>query len=147
MEVIFIKDLKGQGKVGEIKIVKDGYANNFLIKNGYAVKKTDNSIKSFEKQKENEIKLDKEKESAALKLKKILEAKPLKFQVKTGAEDKVFGSVSIKQIKEELDKIYNINIDKKIINLSSPITSLGDHKVELNLHRSVKAIVNIQVIK
>ena len=72
MDVIFIKDLKGQGKTGEIKKVKDGYAENFLIKNGYAVKKTDNSLKILEKQQEKVLKQDQDDEKKATLLKKIL---------------------------------------------------------------------------
>ena len=79
MEVIFIKDLKNQGKKGEIKEVKDGYAKNFLIKNGYAVMKNETSLKELKRNLNNEKKLDEENRIKANKLKESLEKETYKF--------------------------------------------------------------------
>ena len=84
MEVIFIKDLKNQGKKGEIKEVKDGYAKNFLIKNGYAVMKNEKSLSELKRSLNNEKKLDEENRIKANKLKENLEKEIYKFKVKTG---------------------------------------------------------------
>ena len=145
MEVIFIKDLKNQGKKGEIKEVKDGYAKNFLIKNGYAVMKNETSLKELKRNLNNEKKLDEENRIKANKLKESLEKETYKFKVKTGTSDKVFGSVSIKQIKEKLDEKYDIS--KNQIMLVSPLTSLGYHKVCINLYKDINAIINIELTK
>lgn len=145
MEVIFIKDLKNQGKKGEIKEVKDGYAKNFLIKNGYAVMKNETSLKELKRNLNNEKKLDEENRIKANKLKESLEKETYKFKVKTGTSDKVFGSVSIKQIKEKLDEKYDIS--KNQIMLDSPLTSLGYHKVCVNLYKDINAIINIELTK
>ena len=145
MEVIFIKDLKNQGKKGEIKEVKDGYAKNFLIKNGYAVQKTETSSKILEKEKAQEKAQDLENIKEAEKLKKQIENDLIKFKVKTGAQDKVFGSVSAKQIKEELDKKYKIS--KNQINLKNPISSLGFHNVEIILYKNIKANLKVELMK
>lgn len=145
MKVIFIKDLKNQGKKGEIKEVKDGYAKNFLIKNGYAVKETTESKKILERDNQKAKEQDEQNRKEATKLKKDLESKTYKFKVKTGDHDKVFGSISVKQIKEELDKNYKI--DKKQINIINPIQSLGFHNVEINLYKDIKALIKIEVIK
>ena len=145
MEVIFIKDLKNQGKKGEIKEVKDGYAKNFLIKNGYAVMKNETSLKKLKRNLNNEKKLDEENRIKANKLKESLEKETYKFKVKTGTSDKVFGSVSIKQIKEKLDEKYDIS--KNQIMLDSPLTSLGYHKVCINLYKDINAIINIELTK
>ena len=83
MEVIFIKDLKNQGKKGEIKEVKDGYAKNFLIKNGYAVVKNEENLKELKRNQSNEKKQDDENRKQALILKSQLENELYKFKVKT----------------------------------------------------------------
>lgn len=145
MEIIFIKDLKNQGKKGEIKEVKDGYAKNFLIKNGYAVQKTETSSKILEKEKAQEKAQDLENIKEAEKLKKQIENDLIKFKVKTGAQDKVFGSVSAKQIKEELDKKYKIS--KNQINLKNPLSSLGFHEVEIILYKNIKANLKVELMK
>lgn len=146
MEVIFIKDLKGQGKKGEIKNVKDGYAENFLIKKGYAIASTTSSkakLKEEEILKEQEIeKLKKE----ALSLKEKLEKVTLTFKVKTGSGDKVFGSISIKQVKESL-KEKGFDFDKSMIKITSPLASLGFHNIEIELYKNIIAKVKIHLIK
>lgn len=145
MQVIFIKDLKNQGKKGEIKEVKDGYAKNFLIKQGYAVQKTTESTKILDKQIEQEKKDDikNRKDAEVLKLK--LEKEVFKFRVKTGEHDKVFGSVSTKQVKEELDKKYKIN--KNQILMENPLSTLGFHNININLYKDINATIKVELIK
>ena len=104
MEVIFIKDLKNQGKKGQIKKVKDGYAENYLIKNGYAVKKTKENLSKLNHEQAKKEKEDENNKQKAKELKEKLSKVILEFKVKTGEGDKVFGSISIKQIKDELLK-------------------------------------------
>lgn len=145
MRVIFIKDLKNQGKKGEIKEVKDGYAKNFLIKNGYAIKETKESLKKLERDKQKQKELDAQKKAEALKIKQALESQTYKFTVKTGKEDKVFGSISVKQIKDKINDLYHL--DKTQINLEKPIQTLGFHEVEINLYKDIKAIIKVEVTK
>ena len=146
MKVIFVKDLKGQGKKGEIKIVKDGYGSNFLIKNGYAILATDGNLKQYHHQKEIELeqeeKLIKEQES----IKKELEKITIFIPVKVGNQDKVFGSVSTKQIVSELKK-KNFEIDKNKVKIKEPLSSLGTHMVEIELHKKVKANLKVNLVK
>lgn len=146
MEVIFLKDVKGQGKKGEIKKVKDGYAINYLIKNNLAVMKTEKGLEILAKEKkEAKIKED-SSISSANELKEKLEKVTLTFKLKAGEKDKVFGSISTKQIKEELDKL-GYNIDKKDIILDHAISSLGIHDVSINLYKKINAIIKVKVIK
>lgn len=145
MKVIFIKDLKGQGKKGEIKVVKDGYGMNFLIKNGYAVAATEGNLKhqqTLDLKKQLE---EKELQKEAEQLKEKIENLTLEFKVKTGKMDKVFGTISSKQLCNEL-KNKKIEIDKKMIKNNS-ISSLGMHNVEVELHKSVIAILKVNVKK
>lgn len=146
MKVIFIKNLKGQGYKNEIKEVADGYGQNFLIKNGYAILATPINIKKLHQQKaEDELQENlKIKDMKALKLQ--LEKEKFIFPVKAGKQDMIFGTISVKQIKNELSK-KGYQIDKKQIQIENPITSLGIHHVKIKLHKEVEAIIKIQVVK
>lgn len=146
MEVIFIKDLKNQGKKGQIKEVKDGYAENFLIKNDYAVKKTKENLSKLNHEIAKKEKETEEKKVEATKVKETLSQLVLEFKVKTGEGDKVFGSISQKQIKEELEK-KGYKIDKNQIDITNPISSLGFHNVEINLFNDITATIKVHVIK
>ncbi|MGN0973967.1 MAG: 50S ribosomal protein L9 [Bacilli bacterium] len=146
MKVIFIKDLKGQGRKEEIKEVKDGYAMNFLIKKGYAVPLNDKNLQTLKSnQKERNIK-DKEARDLAIKEKEKLEKVVLKFKVKTGEQDRVFGSISTKQIREELNKL-EYKIDKNQIDLENNLTTLGYHNVSINLYKDIKATIKVSLEK
>ena len=146
MKVIFIKDVKGQGKKGEIKEVKDGYAKNFLINKGLAVNYTSRSKEILDIQN----KKSEEKENLEIKkceqIKKELKDKVLNFKVKTGTQSQVFGSISTKQIVEKLEKL-GYKIDKKKIVLDSPLNTLGYHEVKINLHKKVTASITVHLEK
>lgn len=146
MQVIFIKDLKKQAKKGEIKNVKDGYAENFLFKNHYAVPATDANKKQLEKEKAQELKQEEQNKKNALELKQKMDGTIIEVVVNTGAGDKVFGSVSPKQIKELLlDKGFKI--DKRQIIIESQIASLGFHNVKIELYNGILAKIKVHVIK
>lgn len=146
MKVIFVKDLKNQGKKGEVKVVKDGYAENFLIKKGYAVQATEESYKKLETAKKKEQEEVTKNTLDATDMKKQLESLSLLFKVKTGEHDRVFGSVSPKQIKEELDK-KGYKIDKKQILLENNLSSLGYHNVKIRLYKEIIATIKVQLVK
>ena len=144
MNIILTKDVKKQGKKGDILTVKDGYGK-FLIQSGSAVLKTETSKNILDKEnKERELN-EKNLIEECTKLKKELEKLTLVFKVKTGKDDRVFGSISSKQIIESLkDKGYNIS--KKQVNMES-INSLGFHNVEIALHKKVSAEVKVKLEK
>lgn len=146
MEVIFIKDLKNQGKKGQIKNVKDGYAQNFLIKNGYAVAKTKENLSKLEHANAKKAEEDKNNKKLAEEQKEQLEKLVLEFKVKTGEADKVFGSISPKQIKDEL-QVQGFKIEKNQIDNSKQISSLGFHNVEIALYPGVTATIKVHLVK
>lgn len=146
MKVIFLKDVKGQGKKGEIKTVADGYGKNFLIKNGYAVMATETSLKILNEQNKENAKKEQETINLCEQLKKQIENLSIKIPVKTGKEDKVFGSISTKTISSELSS-KGINIDKRQIKLEQPLSSLGFHNIEILLHKKVTAILKVELIR
>lgn len=145
MKIILIKDVKKQGKSGDILDVKDGYGS-FLINKGDAVLATSNSVNRLDREnKEKEV-----KENNLIKecevLKKKLENLKISFKVKTGEQDRVFGSVSAKQIVEEL-KNKGYNIDKKQVKINNTISALGFHNVDIELHKKVVATIKIELKK
>jgi large subunit ribosomal protein L9 len=146
MKVIFIKDVRNQGKKDEVKEVKDGYAQNFLIKQGLAVPLTEGSMKRLKNEEHlREVKEDEEIKECQ-KIKDKLEKTKITFKVKTGEKDRVFGSISSKQISSELEKI-GYKIDKKKIMLDEHISSLGAHIVDIELHKKVNMKLRVELVK
>ena len=141
MKVIFLQDVKKQAKKDEIKEVKDGYAK-YLIAEKLAVPYTTKSAEVLN----TEIKNRQDEEDALIakcnKVKAKLENKNIKFKVKTGNNDKVFGSISSKQISEELSKL-GYDIDKKKIQIKEDINTLGTHIVKVVLHKKVSFNINV----
>lgn len=146
MKVIFIKDLKKQGKKGEIKEVKDGYGQNFLVRNGYAIIANEENLKKYAREQQKQAKQEQDDIAKCNEIKQLLEKSTINIKVKTGAQDKVFGSVSTKQIITELKKL-NFEIDKNKVKLLQPLTSLGTHLVEIELHKQVKATIKVNLVK
>ncbi|MBE6155785.1 MAG: 50S ribosomal protein L9 [Firmicutes bacterium] len=146
MKVILLKDVKNQGKKDDIIDVSDGYANNYLLKNKLAVMYTEGSKKILDQ----EIKQRQDEEEALVEeynqIKKSLKDKKLNFKVKTGTQDRVFGTISSKQISEELMKL-GYKIDKKKIIINGPIDCLGSHSVLVKLHKKVEFNIIINLIK
>ena len=144
MKVIFLSDVKKQAKKDEIKDVKDGYAK-FLISSGYAVPYSEKSVEVLNTQ----IKKRQDDEDELVKgfneIKDKLVNKVLTFKVKTGENDRVFGSISSKQISEELDKL-GFKIDKKKIE-TGELNTLGTHNVKITLHKKVSFEMSVVLTK
>lgn len=146
MKVILLQDVKKQGKKDQIIDVSDGYANNFLIKNGLAVAATETSRQRLAKELDIRQKEEEANIAKCEQIKKELEKIEIPIKVKTGEQDKVFGTVSSKQICEELKK-RGYEIDKKKIILDHQLNTLGTHNVEIALHKKVKGVIKITLKK
>lgn len=144
MKVIFLQDVKGKGKKGEVKEVATGYAQNYLIKNGLAEEATAANISTLKaKQKKAEKVAEQELEDAK-KLKETLETLTVEIYTKAGEGGRLFGSITNKQIADELKK-KGFKIDKRKIELGEPIRALGVTNVPVKLHHEVTATVKVHV--
>ena len=147
MKVILLKDVKGTGKKGEVKEVSDGYAKNFLLPKKMAVVADNTNIKELnEKNKSKENKAQKEYE-AAVELGKKMEDMSITIYSKAGEGGRLFGSVSSKQIVEELKKQHDLKVDKKKIDLPHGIQALGYTNVKIKLHSQVEGTIKVHVVE
>ena len=144
MKIIFIKDVKGQGKKDDIKEVKEGFGE-YLIKSGNAVLYTNKSLEILNKQKEIRKEEANKVKAEAIEFKNKLEKLSLKFKVKTGKDGKAFGNVSSKQICEEL-KNLGYEIDKKKIVIDYPLNMIGKFIVKVILHKEVTCELKVELI-
>lgn len=145
MKVILLQDVKKLGKKGDTVKVADGYGQNFLIKNKLAVIETDTSRKIVEVEKEAIHQQDLENQAKARELAKKIEELTLEFTLKSGKDGKTFGSVSTKQIVEQLRDKYDIKIDKRKFIDARPIGALGYTKLKVDLYKGIVATVNVHL--
>lgn len=147
MKVIFLEDVKGKGKKGEIKEVPTGYAQNFLIKKNLAKEATCQTIGELKGKQKAEEKAQAEILAEAKETKKALEDEKtvVSFSEKVGPDGRTFGSITAKKISEELKKQFDITVDKRHIELDHPIRAIGLIEVPVKLHKEVKAEIKLRV--
>ncbi|MGI6413463.1 MAG: 50S ribosomal protein L9 [Syntrophomonadaceae bacterium] len=145
MKVILLREIKNLGKEGDIKDVSDGYARNYLIPKGLAAEATANRLKENQ---EKKLRVQKQKErekNEAQYFKEQLDGKALTIKVKTGGGNKLFGSVTSREISAIISEQLGISLDKKKIDLAEPIKHLGEYAVKIRLYPSIQAVINIIV--
>lgn len=146
MKVILLQDIKGVGKKDEIINASDGYARNFLLPKKMGLEaNAENMSKLKAKQDSNKYKKSVERENAE-KIAESLKHITLKISVKSGENQKIFGSITAKEICENLKKQHNIEIDKKKIDLKEPIKVLGVSNVNIKLFEGVLATLKVQIL-
>lgn len=145
MKVLLLADVKGTGKKGEIKEVADGYAKNFLLKNGKA-RIADNSALSENKMKKASDAFHKEVElQAAKELAKKLSNIKLKLEIRCGENGKTFGSITSKEVSDELKKL-GFDVDKRKIEIKEPLKAIGSYTITARLHPEVSCCFSVEII-
>ncbi len=145
MKVILTQDVKSQGKKGQLINVSDGYARNFLFPKGLAVEadsKAMNELKAKDAAEKHRIEVEK---AAANELKAKLSTLVVKIQNAAGADGRLYGSVTSKDIAEKLEAQHGITIDKRKIQLNDPIKTFGQHEIDVKLYPEISGKINVVV--
>ncbi len=145
MKVILLEDVKNVGKKGNIINAKDGYARNFLFPKNLAIEATTVNLKNLENAKKHKEEKEKELLDEAKKLEEELMKITVVMKSKTGENGKLFGSITTKEIAEQLEKEHGFSFDKKKIDLEEPIKSVGEYSVKIKLHTMVNAKLKVIV--
>lgn len=145
MKVILLQDVRKLGKKGDIVKVAYGYGQNYLIKNKLAVLETNATRKVVENEKQLAHEEDLKRQDDAKQLAKRLEDITLEFSLKSGKDGKTFGSVSTKQIVEQLREKYDIKIDKRKFIDAHPIGALGYTKLKVDLYKGIIATITVHL--
>ena len=146
MKVLLIKDVKILGKAGEIKEVADGYGKNFLIGKGLALQATNEVLAKHNAEQKRAKAKEEEDIANAKELAEKINSTKLTIRHKVGANDQLIGSITNKEISEELEKQFSIMIDKKNISIDNKIKHIGIFEVSCKLGHSINATLKIDVI-
>ncbi len=147
MKVIFLKDVKGKGKKGEVKNVSDGYARNYLLKNNLAEEATPANLKAWEARKRKNAELEQKEKEEAIQLKETLEKITVEIKAKAGDGGRLFGSITSKQIADTLAKQHGYKVDRRKMDLEQPIRALGYTNVPVKLHPEVSGTIKVHVVE
>lgn len=144
MKVILLKDVKSMGKKGDLVSASDGYARNYLFPRGLAQEATEGNLHILNNKKEAERRQKLAEIEAAQKLAESLKGKEIKLTVKSGENGRLFGSITGKDIADELNKNFNVNVDKRKIVVDA-IRQLGIYDVEVKLYPEISTKIKLVV--
>lgn len=145
MKVILLQELRGRGGEGDVITVADGFANNYLIRQGIAVRATKGELKQLEQRRGAIAKREEKRIAEAEQLKSQLDAVVIPVEAQVGEEGVLFGSVTAPIIAEAVKATTGVEIDRKRIDLKTPIKTAGEHEVTISLYREIKATVKLNV--
>ena len=146
MKMILLQDVKSIGKKGDLINASEGYAKNFLLPRKLAVEATKSNLNDYELKQKAEAKRKQEELEKAQATAKELEDK-VTIKVKTGGNGKLFGSVTNKEVAEEIVKQTRLDIDKKKVSIGDPIKMLGERTAVIKLHPKVTAEVKVKIVE
>lgn len=145
MKVILLKELQGKGGEGDVIDVARGFANNFLLTQGYAVRATKGNLKQLEERKKNIAKREEVRIADANALAEKLNAATVRVEAQVGEEGVLFGSVTAPIVAEAMEKELGIEIDRRRVELGKPIKMVGTYQVPVSLYRDIKGVVTVIV--
>lgn len=146
MKVILLEDVKSVGKKGEVVEVSDGYARNVLLKKKQGVEATGKNMNDLKLQKANQEKVAAENLAAAQELGAKIEKSSITLKVKVGEGGKLFGSISNKEIAEAVKTQLGFEVDKKKVQITTPLKNVGTMDVAIKLHTKVTAQLKVNVV-
>ena len=146
MKVLLIKDVKGLGKTGEVKEVKDGYGKNFLVGKGLAKHATPEVLNRYKAEQRKLAEIEATEIAAAKELSEKLNATKLTIKHKIGANGHLIGSVTSKEISESLSSQFSIDLDKKHLSLAKKIKAEGTFEVDCKLGHGIHATLSVVII-
>lgn len=146
MKIVFLKDVEGSGRIGEIKNVADGYARNYLLPQGLAAPATAEAIRKAEARAIVEAKQQAQLDKAAQSLAERMAPASLSIVAKAGSKGRLFGSVTQADIAEEVGKLLGQEIDRHQVLLAEPIKETGDYEVTVQLSKNVRPVISLQVV-
>ena len=145
MKIVLLENVKKLGKKDEIIEVSDGYARNVLIPKKLGLPATNENLNNVKLKNKNEEKKEENLRNIAEKNKTLLESKTFVLNIKAGANGKTFGSITSKEISENISKNTNIEIDKKDILIDESIKNIGSYDIKVRLHKDIIAIIKVEV--
>lgn len=145
MKVILLKELRGRGGEGDIIEVSRGFANNYLLTQGYAVQATPGNLKQLEQRKRNIEKREEIRIADANALVEKLNGATVKVDAQVGEEGQLFGSVTAPMIADAIKNALDVEVDRRRIELGKPIKQVGAYPVDINVYRTIKATVNVVI--
>jgi len=146
VKVILLQDVKGVGKKDQVLECADGYVRNFLFPKKLAVEANKANLAALEKRLQGIADQKALDLSQAKAMKELLESKTIKLALKTGGGNKLFGSVTNKEVATALLEQENIDLDRRKITLPDAIKTLGEHKAEVRLHTDVAATIKLEIV-
>ncbi len=145
MKVILLKELRGKGGEGDVISVNDGFANNFLLRQGYAVRATKGNLKQLEERRHNIAKREEARVADANAIASKLNDATVKVLAQVGEEGQLFGSIGTPQIADAIQEQLGLEVDRRRIELGKPIKQVGTYPVAISIYRDIKGTVSVEV--
>ena len=145
MKVILLKELRGKGGEGDVISVNDGFANNFLLRQGYAIKATKGNLKQLEERRHNIAKREETRVADANAMAAKLNDATVKVLAQVGEEGQLFGSIGTPQIADAIQEQLGLEVDRRRIELGKPIKQVGTYPVAVSIYREIKGTVSVNV--